>query len=220
MTKQEYIKAIKAKLDEISPFDEPTDGGVDFIAADGDERYKQVKPVVSYIESELDNAAQFCLQSLPLTLISDDIDTDSVSIGIDGRGVGHVLNMYEYFRYVRLDCKQFQRDVTAFISSSSPLYLLQQNRYTRGGTAKPVVVYVPEKEELEVYSFPTCYNETKTNGKLSYVDSHRKIECIHSHIERFIILTCAIRVLRILGDDNAVQRLTNEFNEVLAPILV
>lgn len=153
MTRQEYIKAVKAKLDEISPFDEPGS----FIAAEGDSDYDKVKPVVSYIESELDHAAQFCLNTLPLSLLGGDIQSETFDMRVTDDGVGIIDDICDYMRLARLHVGGWQRDVTAFISTSSPLYLLQQNKYTRGGSAKPVVAYNPEEKTLECYSVNDKY---------------------------------------------------------------
>jgi len=219
-TRTEYINAVKAKLDEISPFEEPDH----FIAATSvtgdtlDEDYTKVKPVISYIESELDNAAQFCLNALPISLLADDVDEDTMTVCIDANGVGHIKDFYEYLRLLRVACVQFDRDVTAFITSVSPIYLLQQNKYTRGGQAKPVVSYTPEKAELELFSFPAALNNQHSMANVRYIDCRKKVEMVHSHIERFIVIRAAMNVMRILGDDNAVARLTNEFNEAVAPI--
>ena len=57
MTREEYIEAVKVKLEEVSPFDEPNS----FIAADNDPAYKEVKPIISYIEKTLDAAAHNCM---------------------------------------------------------------------------------------------------------------------------------------------------------------
>ena len=49
MTRAQLIEAVKVKLEEISPFDEPET----FLAANGDSSYENVKPILSYIEQKV-----------------------------------------------------------------------------------------------------------------------------------------------------------------------
>ena len=72
-TREEYIEAVKVKLEEISPFKEPDH----FIDGTSDPDFDCVKPIVSYIEKNLDEAAQNCLRSLPLSLLQ------AASTGLD-----------------------------------------------------------------------------------------------------------------------------------------
>jgi len=212
MTRDEYILAVKAKLEEISPFDGADDN---FIAAGSD---KRVKPIQSYIESELDNAARFCLNTLPLSLLSEDIESDSKSVRVDKKGVGHVSDQYEYVRYVRISCDLLDRDILSVISTSSPMYTLQLNKYTRGGYAKPVAAYNPEEHELEIFSFSGNEN-TGQKADISYIDTSIKAELVQSRIEEYIILRTAMCVARILGDVNTSTIFEKEWTELAAPIL-
>lgn len=223
MTRADYILAVKAKLDEISPFDEPTQ----FIAAAGDPDYEDVKPIVSYIDECLDKAAWFCLNNLPLTLLARDVTQWSTTATIDKKGVGHIANIDEYWRLVRLhdDADFWERDVTAFLSTTSPLYLLQQNAHTRGGCCKPVVVYSPDTSELELYSYPAgcgCGSTTSVFTLpvvLYYIDSHIAAENVQSYIEDFIVLRCASYVEEILGDPNAAKTFADEFENKKTTVL-
>ncbi len=223
MTRANYILAVKAKLDEISPFDEPSS----FIAAAGDTDYEEVKPIVSYIDECLDKAAWFCLNNLPLTLLARDVTKWSTTASVDKKGVGHIANIDEYWRLIRLhdDADIWERDVTMFISTADPLYLLQQNAHTRGGCAKPVVVYSPDTSELELYSYPTgcgccqCGNMFTMPVVLYYIDSHISAENVQSYIEDFIVLICAMYVEEILGDANAAKTFADEFETKKTTIL-
>lgn len=220
MTRDNYIQRVKVKLEEISPFDEPQS----FIVADGDPDYQKVKPIISYIEESLDEATRDCLNNLPLSLLASDIEDDKECFHIDKHGVGHVDGFDEYMRLVRVASPVWERDVTAFITSSDPLYLLQQNKYTRGKCCKPVVAYVPERQELELYSFPPnmrpedCCDCASSHAKVYYIDCRKKAEKVSSHIEDFIVLRCAALVLEILKDQNAAAIMT-EYNNKLNDIL-
>ena len=222
MTRQEYIDAVKAKLDEISPFDEPGE----FIAADGDSDYDKVKPIINYIDSELDNAARFCLGVLPLPILSNDIISDTVVINGNVAGemtVGYIKDIYDYMRLCRLHIDQWEKDVTTFITTSSPIYILQQNQYTRGGKCKPIAAYNPETSSIECYTL-RFYEVDKIiplHGILYYIELRDiKAEDVESDIEDFIVLTCAAYVLDILKDTNSSKLMRDKFAEKLQTIIV
>lgn len=222
MTREEYIKKVKVLLDEVSPFDEPAN----FIAANGDTDYEEVKPIVSYIDGCLDKAAQFCLNNLPLSLLSQDITKSSYKAKIDRKCVGHIGSIYDYLRLVRLhdDAEILERDVTYFISMYEPSYLLQQNMHTRGGVCKPIVAYSPDTAELEIYSYPrSCRCEERNYTMpitLYYIDCHISAEQVLSPIEDYIALMCASYVEEIIGDVNAAANFQQEYEKLKATILI
>lgn len=222
MTRQEYIDAVKAKLDEISPFDEPGE----FIAADGDSDYDKVKPIINYIDSELDNAARFCLSTLPLSILADDIICDDVTITGRVGGemtTGYINEVYDYMRLCRLHIDEWEKDVTTFITTSSPIYILQQNPYTRGGRCKPIAAYNPETASIECYTlrFSDIGYILPLYGKLYYIELRDvKAEDVESDIEDFIVLMCAAYVLDILKDTNSSKLMRDKFAEKLQTIMV
>jgi len=219
MTRAQYIDKVKAKLEEISPFADPAS----LLVMDNGQN-TNVKPIISYIESSLDEAAKDCLNNLPLTLLASDVDEQQYCLPIDMQGVGHLNGMDEYLRFIRVECAAWERDVTAFITSSDPLYLIQQNKYTRGKCSKPVVAYVPERNELELFSFPPsmrpedCGDCASVHANVYYINCNKKAERVQSKIEDFIVLRCAALVLEILKDQNAATMMAeynNKINDIL-----
>ena len=208
MERNYYIEKVKVKLDEFSPFEEPSS----FIAADGDTAYDKVKPVVAYINEELDNAVRFCLNSLPLSLLSADVEKENEVITIED-GVGVVGTSYANKRLVRVKASDWDRDVTHFFTSEDAEYLLQQNKHTRSGVAKPSVFYIPEEETLELYSFPKGSNTTGVN--VWSIDTTIKAEEVLSEISDYIVLKCAQLVFNILGNANGATMMENEFTRKL-----
>ena len=221
MTRNQYIDAVKVKLEEISPFDEP-----DSFIADGDEAATTVKPFISYIDRSLDEAAHHMLRTLPLTLLHADIERSTPTMSVDTNGVGFIV-ISPQRRFVRLRHPALRRDITAFISSEDPLYLLQQKKCTRGGTAKPVAVVASNvvtgltgnTGQMEIYSFPeSMYNTDDNQSLLLSINTEKHLEdrsttdpaftdtnFIKSPIEEFIVLECAAMVAEILSDTNTAQ---------------
>lgn len=216
MDRADYIAAVKVKLEEISPFDEPQS----FIAAD-DSAENTVKPIISYIDKSLDEAAHDCLNSLPLSLLHADIERLTPTMKINSQGVGIIGGLSNTLRLVRFRHEALQRDITAFITSEDPLYLLQQNRYVRGGTAKPVAVWASSNDgtnigQLEIYSFlPELNNTTSTAATLLGIETHKTAENVKSSIEEYLILRCAATVAQILNDANTAQILQQEYTNKL-----
>lgn len=221
MTEREYIEKVKVKLDEFSPFDEPSS----FIAANGEDTMK-VKPIVAYIENELQNAVHYCLSFLPQSILSKDITKSETSFSLNGRvGVVASTENIDWYakRLIRVQVPNYwKRDVTAFMKSEDSGYLLQQNEHTRGGDNKPVVVYVAEKNELELYSFPKKLEgegeDTDWTVNIWYIDTLKTADEVASNIEDFIIIKCAQLVADILGNTNAATALDKEYQRKVAAL--
>lgn len=229
-TRQELIDAVKVKLEEISPFEEPAS----FIAA-GDTAIDSVKPIISYIERTLDEAAHNCLRSLPLTLLHADIQRKTDGMTVDVNGVGYVTGLNATYRYIRFMHETLQRDITAFISSESPLYLVQQNRYVHGGPAKPVAVIASWHDgtnagQIEIYSFKPKMAEDFDPSNVSpdyvllYINTEKTAgtdssDPVQSSIDEFIVLECAAMVAEILGNVNTAQICRQEQTSKLQAIV-
>lgn len=209
--RDELIEAVKVKLEEISPFEEPNN----FIKA-GDTAINSIKPIISYIERTLDEAAHNCLRSLPLMLLHADIQSKTDGFSVDKNGVGLVTGINATYRYIRFHHAALQRDITAFVSSENPMYLLQQNRHVHGGTAKPVAVLASFHDgtnagQLEIYSFKPKMAENfdpsavSTDFVLLYVNTEKTAENVLSPIDEFIVLECAAMVAEILNDTAKAQ---------------
>ena len=223
MIREEYIRKVKVLLDEVSPFDEPNG----FIAANGDSDYDEVKPVVSYIDGCLDRAAAYCLNTLPVTLLPDDITRMKSTATMDADGVGHItVPGAQYVRPVRLHDSSgiLKRDITAFITTSSPLYLLQQNKHTRGKEYKPVAAFRPENGEIEVFSYNNggtyVSSDVSFGAILYYIKTNTTADNVTSDIYDFIALMCASYVEEILGDSNAAKVFQQEFKNRLDGVLI
>lgn len=174
MTRQEYIDAVKVKIEEISPFDEPDA----FI--DGDPS-STVKPIISYIDKSLDEAAKNCLSSLPLTLLHADVERTNPTVVISNNGVGTFV-ISPNRRFIRFrHSNALERDITAFITSEDPQYLVMQNPHCRPGKCKPVAVVSSDvnnaEGQMEIYSYPaSMYGTTKTDAYMLSINLNKHAE--------------------------------------------
>lgn len=233
MTRAELISRVQTKLDEKSPFDEPQS----LIAAAGDSSYDKVKPITMYIDDLLDEAANDCLRMLPLSLVGKDVqklsllgsnapavDAAKQVVVTDGVGVLPLSanGITHYIRLLRVRADGWKKEVTSFITSSDPYYLVQQNHTTRGKLYKPVVAIVPEKDCLELYSFPGMAGQT-IYTEVFYIPCDRqagsdKANPVLSPIDELIAIRCAELVCNIFGNQNA-QVFQKEFTEKVNSVL-
>lgn len=223
MTRQEYIDAVKVKIEEISPFDEPDA----FI--DGDPS-STVKPIVSYIDKSLDEAAKNCLLTLPLTLLHADVERSNPTMVINEKGVGEFA-ISPNRRFIRFrHSSALERDITAFITSEDPQYLVMQNPHCRPKQCKTMAVVSNDAYngagQMEIYSYPeSLYGTTQTDAYLLSIDLTKKPNSdatgakVLSPIDDLIVLECARIVENILGDVNAAQICQNDLNAKVQAIL-
>lgn len=219
MNKDDLIARVKVKLDEVSPFEEPTN----FIAAGGDASYNNVKPILAYIEQELPNALKYCLQVLPTKSLVRDIDAYTCDLTITKK-VGFMKSSesidFSKLRLVRLQVPNlWKRDATYFITSEDAAYLLQQSPYIRGGESKPMVAYNTASNSLELYSFPSNKEDEsiKEGVTLWSIDTTKDIADVSSPIEDLVAVKCAQLVLDIIGDAKA-QSMGKEFERLVVAL--
>lgn len=211
LTRQQLIDYVRTKLDEHSPFDEPQN----FIAAAGDPDYDKVKPIVKYIDDLLNEAANDCLRMLPLTLVGADVQKlICPEISIDDDEVVRIKLSTQNLlnaRFTRVKATLWKKEVTSFITSSNPMYLLQQDEDARGKLCKPIVAIVPEKDCLELYSFPGMAGKT-TNTDVFYISCNKEAENIVSDIDELVAIRCAELLCNVFGSQSA-QVFQKEFAE-------
>jgi hypothetical protein len=225
MTRQEYIDAVKVKIEEISPFDEP-----ESFIADDDSSANTVKPIISYIDKSLDEAAKNCLMTLPLSLLHADVERSNPTMVINNRGVGEFA-ISPNRRFIRFrHSSALERDITAFITSEDPQYLVMQNPHCRPKQCKTMAVVSSDADngagQMEIYSYPeSLCGTTQTDAYLLSIDLTKKPNSdatgakVLSPIEDLIVLECARMVLNILKDYDGAKVCENEQAEKIQAIL-
>lgn len=198
MLRGEVERRIKAKLEELSPFEEP-DALVAIATSD-------VKPMDSYITEMLTCACDDVLSAVPLHLVRETVkDIDAAGGMSVAEGVGYVDVPCDFLRLHTVRFGKWRRDVKAAITPESPSYVLQRNKYTRGGMEKPVVavndgrfeIYsVSEGDECEVFRYipMTC------EGCDEFEDS----------IAEMVVLRCAVLVLEVFSEFDKAKVLSEE----------
>lgn len=212
MTREQLIDAVKVKIEEISPFDEP-----ESFIADDDSSANTVKPIISYIDKSLDEAAKNCLMTLPLTLLHADVERINPTMVINDKGVGEFA-ISPNRRFIRFrHSSALERDITAFITSEDPQYLVMQNPHCRPKQCKTMAVVSSDMGQMEIYSYPEfLYGTTQTDAYLLSIDLSKKPNSdatgakVLSPIEDLIVLECARMVFNILKDYDGAKVCENE----------
>ena len=202
MTRAEIIQAVKVKLEELSPFDE----GMAVLGSQTD-----VKPLTSYIEQTLDEASDEVLLFLPMHLLTpSDISNPTLTVT---DGVGYIDVPTDYHRLYCLMLSTWERPATRPISVDSPEYNAQQNKYTRGKNAKPVVA-VAVKSGKRVFELYSAEEAGVTVTKAQYIKKV-KAEDNPDRLIPYIVLACAAKVCGIYKMYDRVKTLREELSEYI-----
>lgn len=128
------INYVKLKLDEISPEAE----GLQFSL---EEDLNVSDPLNIMINALLPEATKRVLLICPIQYLMPvkSIATAVANTGSDTK-IGYIPLPDNFVRFVSLKMADWKRSVSEAISTIDPQYKSQANIYTRGGTAKPVVV--------------------------------------------------------------------------------
>ena len=151
MTKIEIIERVKVLLEEVSPFDD----GLQVLNS-------EVQPIQSYIEKSIQPALEQLLLFCPLHLTTGVNLPTMTSITSGTKKIGLIPIPQDFLRIHTVQMSGWEKAVHRYISTENPMYAQQQNEFTRGGNAKPVVA---KNEKLELYTF----NEGDTIKKATYI---------------------------------------------------
>lgn len=197
MTFDQLVILTRTKMEEFSPFNDTA-----LIAAPQVLGFED-KPVQSYIEQNMDEAANSVLMLLPLRLIvPEDIAIGTKTINRDGSGKVEIGD--DYLKLHSFKMKSWDREVNFAIDETSPLAILQDNPYTMGNFHKPVVVFKQSNyvKELRYYS---CPRKDKSHD-IEYARQVTRFNKynIQDSLAEFYATKCAELVFKIYGmADNA-----------------
>lgn len=218
MTRNEVIAKVKVKLEELSPFSEPSS----LLAVPNNE----VKPIHSYINDTLDKAYDDILLVCPLYMILSTYKEGGAKATVDSERVGHVALPDDFLRLHTIHVVGWRRDINQAISEQSPLYKLQRNKYTRGKTEKPVVVVrhiggpsSENKRELELYSVMT---EDENNiDKFYYIPkTAANTQTFEDSLTELLVMQCACKVAAMFEETAKVEVLTKEIAALMQSLTI
>lgn len=150
------VNLVKIKLDELIPQGEG-------VVYNLESEPNVSDPLDLYINGLLDEAAKNVLQTAPKHICPVKQSLESAVANATDNKIGFVKCPDDYLRLFAFRMTEWKRQVEDPITTNTPLYLEQSNKYTRGGTAKPVVAinqrYIVDAvyKVLEYYSVNTVH---------------------------------------------------------------
>lgn len=168
MTRSEIIHNVLVKLDEITPFDDLSiTGGADNLA----------NPVRATVEALLDDCASQVQQDAPPSMCAVFDFKSTITQEITDATVDGVMTVplsADFIKLGMLDLTCWNRPISRTYPAEHPIYLIQKNKYTRGGLSRPVgiIVKTPTAFNLE------CYTVTKPTSVEGFVKTATYIKRI------------------------------------------
>lgn len=190
MTKEQIIKAVKVKMEEITPFDD----GLMVLNA-------EVKPIESYISEVFQNSIDKLLMICPLSLTTETSlpSTGLTSTTNNGKSIGKLSIPDDFIRLHTFKMAGWERPVHRCISTENPKYSEQLNPWTRGGNSKPVIV---NKGYLEIYTYNTG-DTVQTSLYIKRVDIDAPDISIHDKLINPLCSLIAADVYAIFGSQQS-----------------
>lgn len=191
-----FISRVKAKMDELTPFNE---GLVVFDGAN-------TNPVFDTIEKLLDECIdEVLLLTPPHHLPWKNAATQSELTIVNG--YGRIAMPPDFIKIARVIFQEWERPVTRAILESDPKYLEQKNRYTRAGVSKPVVALVQSggQKVLE------CYTVTSLTGAFINYVYRLPLEEIPATVLPALEYYTASKAFSALGNTKSAEEMNKQF---------
>jgi len=195
------------KLEEYTPFSHNSAEAGPILS--GNDVLKEVKPIYSYVEQSLAEAADEILKAVPLNKVYPEIG--HCAAHEDDTKTGHIHQPEDFLRLHTLRMQSWKRDVHVAYQVESPMWELQQNEFTRGSVTKPIVIY--DAPFLRYYSVEP--SEQHTIVKFLYVSKFDKHTDYMRETAEAIALNCAKKVLEVFGNTEQLNIITAELNSVM-----
>jgi len=182
MARQDIINAVKARIDELTPFTDT-----------------ELNPAISLIDKLLDGSALSVLKSAPLYLLTPTVLPASP---VPNGRIGTVVLPVDYLRLYSFKMTGWNINVVKTITTENPLYKLQKNPVTMGGISKPIVVITRDATGMKLiyYSLPDGTTHVVEEGL--YIKSD-VAENLPDDVLEILYWTCSYDVLAAMGDQKA-----------------
>lgn len=208
MKREQVVHLVKVKLDELSQFEKTSP----LIAESNN---KDLSPIESYIEENLDRSFDDIKLLLPLHVFSEIlIDGSNSILSINNENVGSVKLPLDYLRLHSFKLKTWERSINNTLGIESPEYPLQQNKYTRGGVCKPVIVC--KGSTLSLYSASS--NDTTENAieEFKYIRKTKDGNTIiPDKLVEAVVLRCASKVCNIFEEQSKIAKFEEELKTLI-----
>ena len=208
MLGEEIKRKVVVKLEEFSPYAPYNEEAGPLLS--GQDSLEEVKPIYSYIEDTLPQAANEILLVAPL----DKLDSECVGCRActhpEGK-IGTICIPDDFLRLRALRMNTWTRTVKVAEHPTSAMAYAQDNEWTMGTPQKPVVVL--DENKLHYYSIKE--GEAHTVKEFRYIPFFSEIGEYSDNIAELIALNCAKKIYEIFQNTEGVSMMANEIKSAL-----
>ena len=186
MDRNQIIRRVRIKLDELAPFD-----GAEVVS----------NPT---IESCLNEASDTLLMAAPTHIHPSpyDFSGNPVTLSTTDPTTGAIQLPEDFLRLVSFKLASWRRAVVTPVVEGSNIHSKQHNPYARGGTWKPVVVYRYKPSLGHVLEFYSTTGENTAIGHALCINRTLPENLPDIYIEPLTLVAGAM-ALDIMGDERA-----------------
>lgn len=213
MKGSEIVDLVIVKLEEKSSF--LTENGKEGPILSSGDNIDELKPVYSYINAHIEQAANEVLLAAPLNRL---IPVDGSMSGNTARPIteGKMELPDDFLRLYSIRASDWSRPVHKAITKTDHLYTLQYNNFTKGTKIKPVVVYSGVRGG-EAHPYLELYSTASTSvNEFLYIPSYSNETDYNRDVAEAIALNCAKKVLEVYSMTDKAAAMNNELNVVLS----
>lgn len=201
-------RKVVVKLEEFSPYAPDHDQAGPLLT--GQDSLEEVKPIYSYIEETLKQAADEMLLVAPLDKLTSEDAKPCSHVHADGC-IGTITTPPDFLRLRALKMNTWMRVVKVAEHPTSALAYAQDNEWTRGTPQKPVVVL--GKRKLHYYSVKE--GEEHSVIQYRYIPEFDEYMDYTDEIAELIALNCAKKIYEVFQNADGVTMMANEIKTTL-----
>ena len=218
MLGEEIKRKVVVKLEEFSPYAPDHEDAGPLLS--GQDRLDEVKPIYSYIEDTLPQAANEILLVAPLDKIETDrADRRCCARLYESHVTGDVYTIClpdDFLRLRALRLNTWTQTVKVAEHPATPRANAQENEWTMGLFTKPVVVL----DESKLYCYSVKHGAECTVKEFRYVPLFSEAGEYSENIAELIALNCAKKIYEIFQNAEGVTAMANEIKSAMEALAI
>lgn len=213
MLGEEIRKKVIVKLEEFSPY-APDDEEVGPLLT-GQDRLDEVKPIYSYVDETLPQAANEILLVAPLDKLESECANRIVCLReYEKRVTGTVYTIClpsDFLRLRALRLNSWTHRVELADHPNTPRAKAQDNQWTMGVFTKPVVVL----DENKLFCYSGKPGVTEAIKEFRYIPAFSEAGEYNDNIAELIALNCAKKIYEVFQNSEGVTTMANEIKSAM-----
>jgi len=213
MLGEEIKRKVQVKLEEFSPYAPDHEDAGPLLS--GQDILEEVKPIYSYIEETLPQAANEILLVAPLDKLESEHGENMVCVHeYEKRVTGNVCTIClpeDFLRLRALRLNSWTRRVEIAEHPMSPKAKEQDNQWTMGTFVKPVVVL----DENKMYCYSVKKGAEHAIKEFRYIPVFSEMGEYNDNIAELIALNCAKKIYEVFQNGEGVQSMAAEIESAM-----